>query len=259
MATEQAQQPPAARITRPQQPTDAPAASLPTETVVQILNEGLDLWGRQKARMRFARVCVAWYGAVEVGRELIVKDTKVAERCAKSLIKGGSERRDRIRSLSIKIEENGAGRGQRIADLVSACRQTETLQLLGIGPRLGTWACHLGKPLTQALKSLRNIKSFEINSSSRLRVGGEELSSILSNWPHLNTLLLPTISTYSYSWLTSDTFQTPAISLYELQLSLDRDQFSAVLSRLLKSSESTLRRLDLGAPAMTAETRPNCA
>ncbi|ORY52818.1 hypothetical protein BCR35DRAFT_18257 [Leucosporidium creatinivorum] len=167
MATEQAQHPPAAKITRLQQPADAPAASLPTETLAHILNsslEGLDPWGRQKARMRFARVCVAWYGAVEVGRELVVKDTKVAERRAKSLMKGSAERRDRIRSLSIKIEENGAGRGQRVASLVSACSQIETLQLLGIGrSRLGTSANVLGKPLTNALKTLSKLKSLALD------------------------------------------------------------------------------------------------
>jgi len=125
--------------------------------------------------MRFARVCVAWYGVVEVGRELAVKNTIVAERRAKSLRTGRAERRDRIRSLTINVEEERAGRGQRIAELVRACPQLETLQLLGIGPRLGTWQSALGKPLTEALKTLTKIKTFEIDSSERLHVTGTDL------------------------------------------------------------------------------------
>ncbi|ORY84189.1 hypothetical protein BCR35DRAFT_303281 [Leucosporidium creatinivorum] len=113
---------------RPQQPADAPAASLPAETLAQILDaslEGLDAWDRQQARMSLAQVCAGWYGAVDLGRELAVKDSNMAERRAKSLMKGGAERRERIRSLGIMIEKDGAGRGKRVASLVSACAQLE--------------------------------------------------------------------------------------------------------------------------------------
>lgn len=119
--------------------------------------------------MRFARVCASWCGAVEVGRELVVEDTKIAERRAKSLMKGRAERRGRIRSLSINIEAVGARSGKRVASLVSACPQLETLQLLGFGSAsLGTTADELAKPLSEALKTLSKMKHFFFNTTHHL-------------------------------------------------------------------------------------------
>jgi hypothetical protein len=164
---------------RAQKPTDSRAASLPTETLAQILAsslEGLDAWERQQARMSFSQVCAGWYSAVNLGRELAVKDTNMAERCARFLAKKSVEERRRICSLSINIEEMGAGRGQRVANVVKACSQVETLELLGIGCRLGTSGHPLGTPLTLTLKSLSKIRT------SRSCLRGNDDMSVANSW-----------------------------------------------------------------------------
>jgi len=121
--------------------------------------------------MSFSQVCAGWYSAVDLGRELAVKDTNMAERCARFLAKKGVEERSRIRSLSIKIEEKGAGRGQRVANVVKACPQVEALELLGIGLGMGASGHPLGAPLTLALKSLSKMKSFKVVPSRQWRLG----------------------------------------------------------------------------------------
>lgn len=93
-------------------------------------------------------------------------------------MEGESERRDKIRLLSITIEGQGPGRNQRVANLLHACPQLERLQLLGTGAfRLGSWRFELGKPLSEALYTLERLKTFELSNSSNmtLSLGGDNL------------------------------------------------------------------------------------
>lgn len=156
---------------RAQQPSNAPAASLPTETLAQVFNlalEGLGAWERQKARLELARTCTHWYTAAEPGREVSVKDTKMAEEVAKSLNKQGAERRARVRSLSMGIEADGAGRSKRAAALFLACPRLDSIELVAAGTlylgAAGGKGCQLGKPLSQALHRL-SPREFSIIST----------------------------------------------------------------------------------------------
>jgi hypothetical protein len=184
MEAQQNQQSTSSIKARRQQPTDSLAASLPQETLLQILEaslEGLDAWGRQQARMSFDQVCAGWYGVVDLSSELAVSNTKMAERLVSSLAKTNLKHRRGVRSLSIRIEEKGAGRGQRADSILKICTRLETLELLGMGRYLGNSSFPLGTALGQALRSLNKIKDFKIVHSDSLRLqGGDLMGSVRS-------------------------------------------------------------------------------
>lgn len=73
---------------------------------------------------------------------------------------------------------------------------------------------------------------------------------MLAILPHVTTLLIPTISTYT--WRDGDTTTAPSASLYELHLPLENGHSNLTLDDLLKSSKSTLRHLNLGGRVTTA-------
>lgn len=175
MDVQQDQQPTSSAAARPQQPADSLAASLPTETLAQILEaslERLDVWERQKAGMSFAQVCVRWHGAVGFGKELAVKDATIAERLAKQLKAGDCLTTERVRTLSVRIEADGGGRSQRAARLLTVCPRLISLELkakgrlsLGVG-----WDPDLGQPLMKALKGHTQLQEFSFVGSDNLTV-----------------------------------------------------------------------------------------
>ena len=79
---------------RPHQPTDSPAASLPNETLAQILElslEHMTLWDKQRAKINFGKVCYTWYGVALPLRDCVVPDSNRAQSLAAVLKRGRME------------------------------------------------------------------------------------------------------------------------------------------------------------------------
>lgn len=166
MEAQHDQQPNSVATARPKQPTDALAASLPTETLAQIFHlalKGSDARKKHQAKLALAKTCVGWYAAAEMGRALEVADTMKAERLGKALREQGDESMERVRSLcvSIEIKPDFAPGYQRAAALISACPRLEKLELQVGGfefePSPG--------PLAGALEGLPELREFSISTS----------------------------------------------------------------------------------------------
>lgn len=78
-------------------------------------------------------------------------------------------------------------------------------------------------------------------------------ASILSQWPNLSKLLLPSAHLGHYGSALEQPVEMMTTSLHELYLPLDSARCSSALTALLKSGQSTLRHLDFGSPGMTAD------
>ncbi|ORY84160.1 hypothetical protein BCR35DRAFT_62404 [Leucosporidium creatinivorum] len=200
MEQQQDQQPTSSATARPQQPADCFVASLPAETLAQIVDSSLqelDAWERQQARMSFAQVSIDWYGAAGVGRELAVKDTLMAGRLTMWLrTRGpGAERRARVRSLSMYIESDGAWRSSNAGRLLSVCRQLKSLELRAEGQLcLGAdGIISFGKPLNEALKKLPQLRRFRYQTLAFALVPSHEILSAFASWPKLQTLTLKNV------------------------------------------------------------------
>lgn len=165
MAPPAVQQPATSTTIRPQQPTYSVVAALPVELLQRILDlalEGEGAWTRQSTRLRFGRVCSLWWQLADVGTEVAVVDTMMADVLAKQLkAKGSKARRDRVRSLEIDLQdEPTAGAGKRLASLVVACLSLEKLVLRAAEPMSFGTDTTLGKPLLAALMRLTKLKHF---------------------------------------------------------------------------------------------------
>ncbi|ORY82375.1 hypothetical protein BCR35DRAFT_303782 [Leucosporidium creatinivorum] len=179
--------PPPAPYLRPQQPADSPAASLPTETLKQILElslEGLTLGTSQKNRLAFGRVAVHWWSVAEVNKQAVVKSSFKAEKLAQAIRKHGKKSPT---TLYLEIEALGAGRGQRAASLLSACRGLEYLELRIVdGSPLGRQDDQLGKPLYEALQSLSSLKTVLL--PERIQLTSATFFGLLASWTRLEVL-----------------------------------------------------------------------
>lgn len=170
MAKSKAKQSSSSATARAQQPPNACAASLPNELLAQVFNlalEGLGAWERQMRRWELSQICVRWYAAAEPYQEVVAKDTFMAEAVAESL---NEDRRARVRSLSMGIEADGAGRSKRAAALLLACPRIDSLEIVAagnlyLGVSRGRHAhSQLGIPFTEALQAV-SPRELRITSS----------------------------------------------------------------------------------------------
>ncbi|ORY57094.1 hypothetical protein BCR35DRAFT_355513, partial [Leucosporidium creatinivorum] len=248
--------------TRPQQPAGAPAAALPTETVQHILRlalEGESAWRRQSTRLVFGRVCTLWWKVAEVGTELAVKDTMMAEWVAKQLkAKGGKARRDRVRSLDINIEfRHVPGKGNRLTGLIIACLSLEKLEIHADSSVLLGTDSTFSKPLVAALTRLSNLKHFSYQCLNDLTLPKlADFGTLISSWPNLTTLIIPKCNAWS---LLEESQKDPVklpnpVLLQHLHLGLGEGTGENLdtINKIVKASFPTLRHLDLGAYSETA-------
>ncbi|ORY57108.1 hypothetical protein BCR35DRAFT_211731 [Leucosporidium creatinivorum] len=249
------QKPTSITHTRPQQPADSPAAALPTETLQHILRlalEGEDAWRRQSTRLSFRRVCTLWWKVAEVGTELAVKDTMMAEWVAKQLkAKGGKARRERVRSLDLNIEfHKTTGKGNRLAGLIVACPSLEKLEMHSDNwVRLGTDSA-LNKPLVAALIRLSKLKHFSYRAPHDFRLQKlADFGKIISSWPNLITLIIPKCCAWSWNEeVDKDRVNLPSpIPIQYLHLPLGAEE-------LARTSTPSTRRSELRLPPSAIST-----
>lgn len=120
-----------AASTRPQQLVNSPGASLPIETLQDILAytlEGMTHWEAQTMRLTFGRVAVLWWEAAEVNKWAVVR---TAEQAAGLF---GAIENGRDSPWWLKIEAPGAVHDDfddAVVNLLGVCPQLEALLLTG--------------------------------------------------------------------------------------------------------------------------------
>jgi len=171
MEAQPLQQPTSSSYARPQQPTDPSAAALPTETLLQIFQlgmDGQDVLKRQATRIQLSKVCYRWSQVAGSSGEYAVKSSDQAHMLASSLRQSTGGRR--VRSLVLIAEEMGDGAHRTAgAALLKTCTAVERLDL-----RLGNGG-YFGDDLVEALRGLRSLKEFVMSRRSH----------VLSNRLHL--------------------------------------------------------------------------
>lgn len=141
--------------------------------------------------MHLSRVCLAWYGGANIGKEVAVKDHKTAKGLAAWLDRASAERKDRVRSLNYRISPILAHDQTSFVSVVSSCRQLEVLQLLGVESFGGVQTIEVA--LETATEGHTKSERFEMNaavavlSARLLRLSEEALTRCAER---LNSLLL---------------------------------------------------------------------
>ncbi|ORY82395.1 hypothetical protein BCR35DRAFT_303808, partial [Leucosporidium creatinivorum] len=236
--------PPPAPYLRPQQPADSPAASLPTETLKQILDlslKDLKLGTAQKARLAFGRVAVHWWSVAEINKQAVVRSSSKAEKLAQAIRKHGKKSPT---TLYLKIEALGAGRGQRAASLLSACRGLEFLQLrIVAGSPLGRQDDLLGKPLYEALQSLSSLKTVVL--PERIQLTSATFFGLLASWTRLEVLRASELSLSDSGGAAPSAENLPSLTTLRIPLGPSLAH-ARHLEPLLAASKSTISHLAFG-------------
>jgi hypothetical protein len=158
--------------TRPQQPIDAYAATLPVETLTHIFELALEgfVWPDEEKgqahRVKYGLVCRSWCSAALLLPRWIVASSTKAERLS-DLLQSIDDSHLSVRSLDLTAEKDKiAGRGVRIARLLELCPNLERFTImvkreLCAAGRQKTDEL-LGKPVQDALATLSNMREVEI-------------------------------------------------------------------------------------------------
>lgn len=154
----------------PQQPTTSPAASLPTETLAQILDvaEAVALHEHkpeeaQSFKITFGLVCRHWYSVAFPLQAYYVKNWSTASRLAQ-VLKSVADGKERVIELTLVAEEKGTNRGLHLAELLVVCPKVTRLKLTiegSLGSRVGEERKQrdgsLGKPVREALLKMNDL------------------------------------------------------------------------------------------------------
>ncbi|ORY88764.1 hypothetical protein BCR35DRAFT_329672 [Leucosporidium creatinivorum] len=151
--------------TRPDQPTDSAIASVPSETLLQILElvmaEEDDPFKRQAIRNRFGKVCCQWWTVACSTHEYAVRTSTRILRLM-SFVEEKDEG-ESVRSLVLVMGEKGAAGGRSAGVvLLEKCPSVVQLEL-----RLREQA-KVGAPLVAALRGLAQVKEVALTGGARI-------------------------------------------------------------------------------------------
>jgi hypothetical protein len=172
MEDQATQQAPFAPYARPQQPTDSPAASLPTETLTRILDLGLQELKpleRQSVRMVFSSVCKHWWSVAPKTDELVVHGSKQAHQLSTALLNEKfAFRQEAIRALVITVcNETSPKASKLLGDLLLSCPFLERLHLT-LSRRFSGEFSSLGRGLRDVIASSDTLLELEMHGPTVL-------------------------------------------------------------------------------------------
>ncbi|ORY89068.1 hypothetical protein BCR35DRAFT_300866 [Leucosporidium creatinivorum] len=186
---------------RPQQSTDSPAGSLPTETLTHILDLALqDLvpLERQTIRMVFSSVCKHWWSVAPKTDELVVHGSKQAERLSTALLNEEfAFRQEAIRALVITVgKETSPKASTLVGDLLLSCPLLERLNVTldqGFSGGYGT----LGKGFRDSLASCDTLTELEMYGKIEM-AERRSPSHIFTNLLSLRRIVTPSLRVTSW-------------------------------------------------------------
>ncbi|ORY82414.1 hypothetical protein BCR35DRAFT_303834 [Leucosporidium creatinivorum] len=235
MDAQPAQQPTSTTYARPQQPEDSPAAALPTETLIRILElamEEEDPFERQGTRRSFGGVCYHWHSVVPSPTEYAVSSATEARKLARALklkLKSASEDRPQVHSLAIRLAAtNSVDCSGKTAQLLDACRGVEHLSI-DLESALAAVMDHcagMGHKMYKATKKLKGLRVLELHNEAFITP--RALSDMIIAWPSLRTLRL---SSKFARYSTTGPFP-PAHALRHLEITADPGLIEALLPHL---------------------------
>ncbi|ORY82387.1 hypothetical protein BCR35DRAFT_352223 [Leucosporidium creatinivorum] len=218
MEAQAAQQPTRTTYTRPRQPEDSPAAALPTETLIRILElamEEEDPFERQKLRWTFQKVSCQWSEAAGEQREYAVAAEKQAEALVQAFHKAG--RAGKVQSLAINQDMLYGAQGAMV-ELLKICSALTKLELL----RVSRFDFAYGdEEAVEAMLKLKEVQEVVFMGLPEALT----LSRILRAWPVLRSLRL----SCRFRNETSMLDPMPSVALQHLDIVPDLDMIRELL------------------------------
>ncbi|ORY82397.1 hypothetical protein BCR35DRAFT_303810 [Leucosporidium creatinivorum] len=131
MDAQPAQQPTSTPYARPRQPEDSPAAALPTETLIRVLELAMEAeWSpfdRQRMRWRFQKVSWQWWKALGEQKEYAVRteeETQALKQALSTTGRGGV-----VQSLALGMTLRDQHDDPSPAELVVLCTAIKELKV----------------------------------------------------------------------------------------------------------------------------------
>ncbi|ORY82384.1 hypothetical protein BCR35DRAFT_303793 [Leucosporidium creatinivorum] len=219
MEAQPAQQPTSTTYTRPQQPADAYAATLPVETLTRIFElakEGVqDPFDRQNMRWSFQEISCQWSIAVGKQRDYAVGYERQAEALGNALRSSGRE--DEVRSLALSQKLMGGSQGATV-ELLKLCSALKKLELIRVGR---FYSAYGDEEALEAMSKLKEVQEVVFMGAPEALT----LSRVLHAWPVLRSLRL----SCRFRNETSMLDPMPSVALQHLDIVPDLDMIRELL------------------------------